>query len=89
MYKFAPRPSFYQNTQLFPRPFNYGRADHTDGVVFMFGFPFLPGLEQKGMSFTDSEKQLSRKLMKVLASFAKTGYATCHDWKLILGNSVY
>ena len=76
MYNFAHQPSFYDNEQLrklIQRPHNFNRADHSDDIAFFLGFPFLPGLSDHGVTFTDEEKQLSQRLMHTIVTFAQTG----------------
>lgn len=41
---------------------------HGDEIVFTFGEPFKPGL-----NYTESERELSRQMMKYWTNFAKTG----------------
>uniref|UniRef100_H2ZBU5 Carboxylesterase type B domain-containing protein n=1 Tax=Ciona savignyi TaxID=51511 RepID=H2ZBU5_CIOSA len=71
LYEFAAQPSLTR--VLNPRPYDFKRADHCDDLLFFLGFPFLPHLQERGLTFTLQERELSRKLMKILATFAETG----------------
>uniref|UniRef100_F6UTQ2 Carboxylic ester hydrolase n=1 Tax=Ciona intestinalis TaxID=7719 RepID=F6UTQ2_CIOIN len=71
MYEFTKQPSLNQG--LKPRPVDFKRADHCDDMIFFQGIPFLPGLKERGLTFTQGEKDLSRKLMNLLANFARNG----------------
>ena len=73
-YHFATRPSFYDNKILsLKRSLPVTKADHYDDFVFFFGFPFLSGVAEKGLTFTEEEKVQSKNMMRMLASFAETG----------------
>ncbi|CAK8695060.1 unnamed protein product [Clavelina lepadiformis] len=73
-YKFDMKPSFYYNSALGMHiPYNFNRADHSDDLPFFLGFPFLSEFKAKGMTFTSQEKNMSLKMMKMLATFAKDG----------------
>ena len=74
MYNFAHSPSFYENSKLgINRPYNYGRADHSDDWPFFLGLPFIPNFRNSGITFTEAEENLSLQLMKAVASFATHG----------------
>ena len=74
MYNFAHEPSFYKNSLLgINRPYNYGRADHSDDWPFFLGLPFIPNIRNKGVTFTEEEENLSLHLMNAVANFATYG----------------
>jgi acetylcholinesterase len=42
---------------------------HGDEIEYIFGYP----LSNKALNYTESERQLSRQIMKYFTEFAKTG----------------
>ncbi|XP_067939727.1 acylcarnitine hydrolase-like [Watersipora subatra] len=68
-YEFTHRRSAYGAAWYDgPNWLRYG-ADHTDEIPYVFGTP----IESGDLIFTDEEIQLSRDMMKMWSSFAKTG----------------
>ena len=72
-YQFSKKLSYYDKTKFIQRSKEVDRADHGDDQPLFFGFPFLPEIVKNGLTFTEEEKLLSRYMMKMLATFAKTG----------------
>ena len=50
-------------------------CDHADDLFMTFGFPFSPNDHPYGAKYSKEEEILSRKWMKYLTNFAKTGLA--------------
>ena len=72
-YQFSKKPRYYDSTNKITRTYEVKRPDHSEDQGFLLGYPFLPEIYGRGMTFTEDEVLLSRKLMHTLASFAKTG----------------
>ncbi|VDL92825.1 unnamed protein product [Schistocephalus solidus] len=51
-------------------------AMHGYEIEYVFGMPFFDEFREKFYNFTDEERQLSRKIMRYWANFARTGDAT-------------
>ena len=63
--------NFSGNLNLKPE---WSRSDHCDDTLFMFGVPFLSGKYAQGdVRFTVEEENLSRRMMKAWADFARSG----------------
>ncbi|XP_078526705.1 fatty acyl-CoA hydrolase precursor, medium chain-like [Lissotriton helveticus] len=67
-YEFQHRPSQYGDS----RP-DFVKADHGDELGFVFGGPFMDHDVIIMGNATDEEKDLSKKMMKYWANFARTG----------------
>ncbi|XP_039267780.2 carboxylesterase 5A-like [Styela clava] len=48
-------------------------CDHSDDIYMMWGAPLVPGGISRGARFTEEEKELSKKCMRYITNFAKTG----------------
>ncbi|XP_004583974.2 cocaine esterase-like isoform X3 [Ochotona princeps] len=64
LYEFQQRPSFLKDKKP-----PHVKADHGDEIAFVFGLPFV----SSGVTFTEEEKLLSKRMMKYWANFARTG----------------
>lgn len=75
-FEFTLKPSMYDTkSDEYPRPYNFSSPDHADDLLYAFGFPFIADyvVEENAMSFTDTERDISKKFMHIIAQFAKTG----------------
>ncbi|XP_021075735.1 pyrethroid hydrolase Ces2e [Mus pahari] len=63
-YEFQHRPSFFKDVKP-----PYVKADHGDEVFLVFGYQF----GNIKLPYTEEEEQLSRKIMKYWANFARHG----------------
>ncbi|XP_040838507.1 cocaine esterase-like [Ochotona curzoniae] len=64
LYEFQQRPSFLKDKKP-----PHVKADHGDEIAFVFGLPFV----RSGVTLTEEEELLSRRMMKYWANFARTG----------------
>ncbi|XP_025065261.1 cocaine esterase isoform X2 [Alligator sinensis] len=67
-YEFQHRPSIFKDTKP-----HFVKADHGDEIGFVFGNLFISGNSVLVGDGTEEEKQLSRKMMKYWANFARNG----------------
>ncbi|XP_019361106.1 PREDICTED: cocaine esterase [Gavialis gangeticus] len=67
-YEFQHRPSIFKDTKP-----HFVKADHGDEIGFVFGNLFISGNSVLIGNGTEEEKQLSRKMMKYWANFARNG----------------
>ncbi|VDK86807.1 unnamed protein product [Dibothriocephalus latus] len=51
-------------------------AMHGYEIEYVFGMPFSNDFRENFYNFTDEERQLSRKIMRYWANFARTGYVS-------------
>ncbi|XP_006155639.1 cocaine esterase [Tupaia chinensis] len=63
-YEFQHRPYFFKDIKP-----PHVKADHGDEIIFVFGFFF----SNNHIQVTEEEEQLSRKMMKYWANFARNG----------------
>ncbi|KYO32633.1 carboxylesterase 5A [Alligator mississippiensis] len=73
-YEFQHRPSIFKDTKP-----HFVKADHGDEIGFVFGNLFISGNSVLVGDGTEEEKQLSRKMMKYWANFARNGNPNGND----------
>lgn len=78
--------AFAVDVKLKPK---FCECDHGDDLFFTFGYPLMNGKFTRNGKSSEEEKKLSKKWMKTICQFAKTGYVVWGGAKTATSHITY